>query len=134
MTAALASDFSTPESAIRSLEAAYAAKDLGAAVAAKDFAAEARLMLQKINPQYASDAELLKKTAEVLELSFRQQMRTKGFPDLKGVRCDFTAKTQVSANLVRLTERCRYPDGGESKEDVHVWKGASGWRQVSVPR
>ena len=41
---AVAADFTTPESAIRTLEAAYIAEDIEAAVAARDFQEEARLM------------------------------------------------------------------------------------------
>jgi hypothetical protein len=74
-------DFSTPEGAIKALEAAYISKDIEAAVAAKDFNEEARLMMVRLHPQYANDSEILSKTAEALELSFRKQMREKGFPD-----------------------------------------------------
>jgi hypothetical protein len=57
--------FDTPEDAVRALEQAYIQKNADAAVAAKDFVEEARLMLQKINPKLASDAEILRQTAVV---------------------------------------------------------------------
>src|SRR4029453_7472664 len=84
---ALAADFTTPQNAIRSLEAAYINKDIEAAVAAKDFTEEARLMLQNMDPAFAEDPEMLKKTAELLELSFRKQMTEVGFPDFSGLTC-----------------------------------------------
>ena len=60
--------FNTPEDAVRALEQAYIQRNADAAVAAKDFVEEARLMLQNMNPSLANDADILKQTAEVLEL------------------------------------------------------------------
>ncbi|MBL0122453.1 MAG: hypothetical protein IPP88_06870 [Betaproteobacteria bacterium] len=74
-----AASFSTPENAIKTLEAAYIKKDLEAAVAARDFLNEAKLMLKNINPEFANDPEILKQTTEVLELSFRKEMKEAGF-------------------------------------------------------
>ncbi len=128
-----AADFSTPENAIRSLEAAYKRKDLEAAVQAKDFNAEAMLMLQNINPEFAKDGEILKQTAEVLELSFRKQIKDKGFPDFSGIECSLTKAEPVTPTLVKITETCAYRDGGKSIQDLHVVKGVKGWRVVSLP-
>jgi hypothetical protein len=61
--------YSTPEDAVRGIEAAWTRKDLEAAVRSKDFREEARLMLQKINPTLLEPADILPKTAEVLEFA-----------------------------------------------------------------
>src|SRR5688500_20135954 len=61
-------DLSTPEAAVLSLEEAYRARDVNAAVKCKDFRTEAVLMLQKVSPQLASDAAIIGKTTEVLEI------------------------------------------------------------------
>jgi hypothetical protein len=75
-------DFSTPEGAILMLEDAYRRKDLDAAVAAKDFTAEARLMLSRLRRGWERDAEVLKRTAEVLELAFRAEKKER-WPDFR---------------------------------------------------
>jgi hypothetical protein len=131
--AAFAANFTSPEDAIRSLEAAYIAKDLEAAVAAKDFNAEAMFMLQSINPDFAEDPELLTKTAGVLELSFKREMKEHGFPDFAGLECSLSEAEEVSAHLVKITERCVSPGGSTSVEDVHVFEGAQGWHVVVLP-
>ncbi|HKP22240.1 MAG TPA: hypothetical protein VJV39_00130 [Dongiaceae bacterium] len=130
---AFAADFTTPQNAIRSLEAAYISKDVEAAVAAKDFNEEARLMLESMDPQFAEDSEMLKKTADVLELSFRKQMKDIGFPDFSSVECSLGEPKTVTSTLVKVPERCVFPDGGVSEEDLHVFNGPTGWRVVVVP-
>ena len=128
-----AADFTTPENAIRSLEAAYIDKDIEAAVAAKDFTEEGRLMLLNINPEFAKDPELIGKAAEVLELSFRQEMKEKGFPNFADLKCSLGKPENVTPTLVKITERCVLPDGGTSVQDLHVFNGAQGWRLIVLP-
>ncbi len=130
--AAFAADFTTPENAIRSLEAAYINKDIEAAVAAKDFMEEARLMLLGIDPDFSKDNELIRKTAEVLELSFRKEIKEGGFPDFGELQCSLGKPENVTPTLVKVTERCVFPDGGMSAEDLHVFNGPEGWRVVVV--
>ena len=130
--AAFAADFTTPQNAVRALEEAYINKDIDAAVAAKDFTEEARLMLLSINPQFAKDPEMIEKTAEVLELSFRKEMKESGFPDFSGLKCSLGEPENVTPSLVKVMERCVSPNGSASIEDVHVFNGAQGWRIVIV--
>jgi hypothetical protein len=124
--------FDTPEDAVQALEQAYIHKNADAAVAAKDFVEEARLMLQKMNPSLANDADILKQTTEVLELAFRNELRTKGYPNFVSLKCSFVSKTQIYPTLVKLTEQCVFPDSGKSVEDVFVTK-RGGWRVVVMP-
>ncbi len=129
----IASDFSTPETAIESLEAAYMGRNIDAAVAAKDFEEEARLMLKRINPELMNDPEVLKQTVEVLELTFRKQIRDEGFPDFSSVKCTLASPVEISEVLVRVHETCLFPDGGKSEQNIQVFRGALGWRVVNVP-
>jgi hypothetical protein len=131
--ATLVTDFSTPQAAIQSLESAYVHKNIEAAVAAKDFDEEARLMLQNINPQLAADPEVLKKTAQVLELSFREQIKDKGFPDFANIKCSLSNPESISPTLAKVTETCVFSDGGTSVQALHAFKGAQGWRVIIVP-
>jgi hypothetical protein len=128
-----ASGFDTPEDAVRGLEKAYVQKNADAAVAALDFVEEGRQMLQKINPALASDAEIIKQTAETLELSFRKELRTKGFPDFAKLKCAFLGKAQISPELVRLTEQCVFPDGNQLVQYLLVTKRDLGWRVTMPP-
>ena len=134
---AVADQGDTPEGAIQRLEAAYRAKDLEALVAAKDFRAEARLMLQHLareqpgNPDMSGDQEVVTKTAEVLELAFRQQITQQGFPDMSQVRCSFAGRQPVTADLVLVQQICTYPDGGKSRQRINVARTPSGWRVLN---
>jgi hypothetical protein len=130
--ATAAPNFTTPEGAVKALEAAYANKSIEDAVAAKNFNAEARLMLLRIQPELARDAEVLKQMAEVLELSFRKQIDKEGFPDVTSFQCSLSRPEQVSETLVKMTETCRSPEGVTSLQDLHVSKDANGWRVVVV--
>lgn len=128
-----AGEFETPEKAVLALEAAYSRKDLDAAVRAKDFQEEARLMLRKMNPQLASDQEILRQTAEVLELAFRKQIQEQGFPDFAGLKCSFVAKKVLSPTLTRLSEECVSSKGVKSSQDLHVTKASGAWRVLVLP-
>jgi len=130
--AANAGGFDTPENAVRALEQAYVQKNADDAVAAIDFVEEGRQMLQKINPTLANDAEIIKRAAEDLELSFRNELRTKGFPDVGKLKCSFVGKAQISPELVKLTEQCAFPNGGQSVQELIVMKRDLGWR-VTLP-
>jgi hypothetical protein len=130
--AANAGGFDTPENAVRALEQAYVQKNADDAVAAIDFVEEGRQMLQKINPTLADDAEIIKRAAEDLELSFRNELRTRGFPDVGKLKCSFVEKAQISPELVKLTEQCAFPNGGKSVKELIVMKRDLGWR-VTLP-
>ena len=127
-----AGGFDTPENAVRALELAYVQKNADAAVAAIDFVEEGRQMLQKINPTLANDGEIIKQAAEDLELSFRKELRTKGFPDIAKLKCSFVEKAQISPELIKLTEQCVFPHGGKSVQELIVMKRDFGWR-VTLP-
>jgi hypothetical protein len=127
----MASDFSTPERALATLEDAYRAKDMNAAVAAKDFRFEAHeLLLNLKNLPERADEALIMQTAEVLELAFRKQIEVNGFPDFARVRCQVISKTNLRDNLVELMEECIFPDGGKSTQTLHFAKNESGWHLV----
>jgi hypothetical protein len=127
-----AGGFDTPEDAVRALEQAYIQKNEEAAVAAIDFVEEGRQMLQKINPTLANDAEIIKQAASDLELLFRDELRTKGFPDFGKLKCSFVGKAQIAPGLVKLTEQCVFPGGGKSVQDLIVTRRDLGWR-VTLP-
>jgi hypothetical protein len=135
LTAAIAvsaGDFDTPEDAVRTLEKAYIRKNVDGAIAALDFVEGGRQLLQETNPALANDPETIQRTAEVLERSFRNELRTKGFPDFGNQKCSFVGKTQLSPGLIKLTEQCVRPDGGKSVQDLIVMKRDLGWRVVAV--
>ena len=129
---AIAGGFDTPEDAVRALEEAYVQQNEEGAVAAIDFVEEGRQMLQKINPTLANDVEIIKQAAEDLERSFRNELRTKGFPDFAKLKCSFVGKAQISPGLVKLTEQCVFPDGGKWVQELIVTKRDLGWR-VTLP-
>ena len=132
-TLSMAANYSTPENALKALEDAYIRKDIEAAVAAKDFTFEAREMLRALKNLPSPDEELVRKTAEVLELSFRKQMKQDGFPDFTGLRCAVVKSAEIEPGLSEMIEECVFPDGGKSRDTMHAAKGKAGWRIVTLP-
>jgi len=131
-TATFAHDFATPQGAILKLEDAYRAKDLEAAVACKDFRREAQLILTGISKdQLSRDPKLIDKTAQLLELAFRKEIRENGFPDFRGVKCSFTNQRNGANGTVIVTEVYKYPDGGSSTQQLQVCKTDKGWRVLA---
>jgi hypothetical protein len=125
-----AMDFSTPEGAILCLEDAFRRKDLSAAVACKDFTAEARIMLKKLGKDHEADPEIVAKTAEALELSFRKHT-AEAWPDFSGLQSFFVARERYDDATVVVTEVCRFPDGGTSRQQLLVTQTAKGWRVLN---
>src|SRR5215469_16168159 len=109
-------DLSTPEAALAALEDAYNRKDIEAAVATKDFAREAREMLISLKGlPHPLDDDLVKQTADVLELAFRKQMEVQGFPNFTDLHCKVVSKKELREDLVELVEECLFPDGKKSR-------------------
>jgi len=129
----MAADFSTPQAALLSLEAAYDAKDIEGAVAAKNFRYEARAMLINLKSIKNPDAELVQKTAEVLELSFRKHMKEKGFPNMSDRRTKILEVKHLAPDLAELTEETTFSDGFVMKETVHAAKSGDRWGVVILP-
>jgi len=124
-------DYKSPEGAILSLEDAYRKRDIEAAVASKDFITEARLMLKQLNNQYTDDPKVLAETAETLELSFRKFTK-QSWPDFNGIQSHFIKREQYQDKIVVVTEICRFPDGGFSKQRILVTETENGWRVLNV--
>ena len=128
-----AGGFDTPENAVLALEQAYIQKNADSAVAAMDFVEEGRQMLQKINPTLANDPDAIKQAAEGRELSFRNELKAKGFPDFDHLKCSFVGKTQIAPGLVGLRQQCLTPEGTKSTQDLLVTKSELGWRVTLRP-
>jgi len=123
-------DFTTPEGAILCLEDAYRRRDIEAAIAAKDFNTEARLMLERTGFKDFIDDAMIAKTAEALTLSFRTHT-TSNWPNFEGLESYFPKKEQQADKLVLVTEVCRFPDGGFSRQQILVAETAQGWRVLN---
>jgi hypothetical protein len=128
-----AGGFDTPEDAVLALERAYIQKDADRAVAAMDFVEEGRQMLQKINPTLANDPDAIKQAAEGRELSFRNELKMKGFPDFGHQKCSFVGKSQIAPGLVGLKQQCLTPQGAKSTQDLLAAKSELGWRVTLRP-
>jgi hypothetical protein len=130
---ASAADFSSAEKALQALETAYFHEDLEAAVAARDFAYEAGEVVRADKGTTHPDPALIKRTAEVLELSFRKRMKLEGFPDFQGRACHVVDKKSLRADLVEMVEDCYLQNGEKVREIVNAAKTESGWRVVVMP-
>jgi hypothetical protein len=133
---ASAADFSTPSAALRSLEAAYAAKSIDAAIEAKDFDAEAHEMLHAIeleNPVFKWDPQMLKEMSTKLEAGYRKEIASKGFPDMSRLKCDLSEEPPRLSGLVPIREICTAPDGSKTNEVYFAVKTAAGWKVVNHP-
>ena len=125
-------DFSTPESAVITLELAYRARDIEAAVAAKDFREDARYFLGLTLGSGAPEEVDLNKWARTLEKSFRNQIAETGFRDYDGVKTHFLTKEVVSNDEVLLTQRLEGPRG-KMEIRLLVVRTENGWRTVLAP-
>ena len=123
-------NFETPEGAILSLEEAYDNDDLETAINCKDFNKEAEFMLKK-TVQIEIDKELINKTAEVLKLSFMQNMNEHGMPKFKGIKRAFK-RQKISDEHYIITETCYYPDGGKSSERHNTFKIENEWKVLGL--
>ncbi len=131
-TSSIAADFSTPQSALKALEQAYIDKNIEAAVAAKNFYYEAKKLLESLQIQ-GSDEALIQKASSTLELAFRQQLQTQGFPKFSELKCHITNSKQLTADLVELSEKCTYPDGHIAQENIYAAKTNNRWGIVNLP-
>lgn len=119
----------TPEGAILLLESAYDEKDLEKAMSCKDFNKEAELMLSKIGKGLEQGgAEIIKKTAEVLMLSYTKSLQENGMPNFKGIKRAFPERQKVSEDHLIITEICQYPDGNKSSQKLNVCKIGKEWK------
>lgn len=128
---AAANNFESPEDAVRALEEAYVRRDADAAVAARDFTEEARLMLVRLGLD--GEADILKQTAEVLELGYRNELKKSTFRRFKGVRCAITSVVPVEEKLVKVLENCTLKSGQVAEEILFVARTANGWRVITIP-
>lgn len=128
-----AATLESPEEAVRALEEAYARRDANAAVAARDFTEEARRMLLSMGSGLEKEADILKQTAEVLELAYRKDLKENIFRRFKGVRCAITSVVPIEDALVKVLEDCTLKAGEVSKEHLHVARTANGWRVITIP-
>ena len=120
-------DFETPEGAILSMEDAFSRGDLDAAVACKDFLREARHMFGRL-PDFPIDEEIIQKTAETLEMSFRAYFEENEMPDFEGVERAFTAREFEDDWTVMVTEVCKLPGGQRTMDKIWVYKVGQEWR------
>lgn len=119
-------DFETPEGAILSLEKAYDKQDLKAVLDCKDFKEEAKTMLSKLSIDI--DEEMVTNTAEVLELSFINNIKEHGFPNFSDLQNAFPVREKIDDTHYIITEVCWFPDGGISIQKLNTYKSASGWK------
>jgi hypothetical protein len=124
--------FDTPEGAVLMLEAAYRAKDIEAAVACKDFDGEAKVMLRGKALEMSGDPEIVRRTAEVLELAYRTELAQTGFPNLEGVTSRFRDRYEDLPDLATIREECTYPDGTTSRQRINVRRTDAGWRVLNA--
>jgi hypothetical protein len=131
-SAGYATDFTTPQGAVRALEEAYKAQDIEAAAAARDFREEARQLLLRQDPEKAADPEMLRQGAILMEVMFEEEMKQTGFPNYAGLTCVVSEPTYVSDSVVKVTERCQSSDGSVSEQHFLVFLGSQGWRVIGV--
>ncbi|RYG02638.1 MAG: DUF2314 domain-containing protein, partial [Chitinophagaceae bacterium] len=124
-------DNTTPEGAILCLENAYDEQNIDKAVACKDFYTEAKLMLAKM-PNLEGDEDMIKQTAEVLELSFIKHANESEWPNFAELKRAFPVREKISDDYWVITEICWYPDGGKSIQKLGTSKTANGWKVVGL--
>jgi hypothetical protein len=121
-------DFSTPQGAILCIEDAFRKRDIEAAVACKDFRLEAILTAEDNDPNMI-DEDAVIELAHALEAAFRNETEQSWsyFDELESY---FESEEPLFDNVVCVTEICKYPDGGYSRQKILVGKSNKGWRML----
>jgi len=122
----------TPEGAILSIEKAYINKDIDAAVGCKDFYEEAKSLLSGMNMAVEIDQDIINETAEVLKLSFINNIEEHGFPDFSNIQNAFPERKKIDNTHWVITEVCWFPDGGKSVQLLNTFKSPKGWVVLGV--
>jgi hypothetical protein len=121
-------NFSTPELALRSLEAAYRTRDIDAVMRCKDFQLESMFVLPGAN-DIAEDVRSAMVT--VLEARFRDDMRDNS-PEWNGIVSNIVGREDLPGDMVILSEQLRLPDGETVEMQHFVGKRENSWK-VAVP-
>lgn len=120
-------DYSTPEKALASLELAYLTKDIEAAINSKSFYLEAKELVEKqLGTKRATD-EIIAKTENLLQLSYRRSIKENGFPDFSNVEC-LSSHISENEKTAILTEKCVYPDKGYSIQRLKAVRIGGEWK------
>ena len=126
------SEFMSASDALRGLEEAYKQGDIEKAVAAKDFVEEARVMLGDLAPPIGTMESALIEWAEILELSFRKDIRENGFPDFISSDCKITREEIRNNGIVALFETCKFRGGVVSSQVLIAKHTTAGWRIIGL--
>ncbi|MGD1840465.1 MAG: YegJ family protein [Thermonemataceae bacterium] len=119
----------TPQGALLSLENAYDQQDFEAAVACKDFEIEAALIL-KDKVQHLAEEEvqpILKKTAEMLLLSFQKVFQEGGFPSFENVDRVYHVQ-YMNESVALITEEQTFEDGQQRTDTINAVYTKRGWK------
>lgn len=123
-------NFETPEGAILSIENAYIEKNLEKAINCKNFKKEAELMLKENIEEKIIDNEIIQKTAETLELSFRKDIKKNGFPKFDKIKRAFE-RNFITPEYCIITETIYYQDWTKSKHDIGVYMENGEWKVLN---
>ena len=88
------------------------------------------MLVSKMKMEF--DEEIVKQTAEVLELSFIDNLEKHSFPDFSALQSGFPAREKITDNQWIITEVCWYPDGGKSVQKLNTYKTITGWKVLSL--
>lgn len=132
-TPAVAADFSTPQGTLQALEQAQRSHNIEAAVAAKDFQYEAYAMLANLKSTPKPEPGLVRLAAHALELAYRNEIKSKGFPNMEGVHTKVVSTKHLSSTLVEIDEQVTYPDGYVTHETIYAALSGKQWGIVNLP-
>ena len=92
---------------------------------------QAEEMAKKTGKDFYLDSDIVVKTTNILELSFRKEIKEKGFPDFSQLSCKTPKKELYKLGIYKVLETCKYPDGGYSNQWLLVGKAPAGWRVLN---
>ena len=95
---------------------------------------EATLMLEKGEQRFDRNPDLVEKTARVLELSYRNDVKKNGFIDMRNTTCRIVDKQPYEGrkDVFVVTEECAFPNGTRPKQRVLLYNGPAGWRVLNA--
>jgi len=90
-------------------------------------------MLANLKSTPKPEPGLVREAARTLELAYRNEIKSNGFPNMEGVHTKVVSTKYLSPTLVEIDEQVTYPDGYVSHETIYAALSGKRWGIVNLP-
>ena len=90
-------------------------------------------MLANLKSTPHPEPSLVREAAHTLELAYRNEVKTEGFPNMEGIHTRVVSTKHLSPTLVEMDEQVTYPNGYVSHEIMYAALSGNRWGIVNLP-